>query len=451
MIVMNDINTKEMLTSISDTILKERGIFVTKDVFKNVGDEIYRHLNRPVVVSMNLKNFRYFNLIYGEKNGDILIEMMSDFFIKKTEGCVMGGFTYIDHLIMVYEMPGLDEEAIKKRILEMTDGFLKTVESKFDLVRVHVDCGVCIVEGTETSFYDLQENARFARRSIHETYQSTVAVYSPEMREKTVVEAGIIPSFEWAIKNNGIKIYLQPKFNVETGEYVGAELLTRIYMADGRMLRPDIYIPILERSGLVAKLDSFALDSIIEHMKVWKEKGCDIKTISINLSRIELLDDYFVEELDKKIVESGLDKQYFEFELTETAFCESLGKVCECIVKLHNEGYRISMDDFGSGYNSLYLINTIPLDLVKFDRGFVVHSIGDERGRKVMGGMVNIFDSMDLEVLCEGVETEQDEELVKRCGCNIVQGFLYDMPLPVEEFEEKYIFNDPEKRFGRSR
>ena len=127
---MNDNITRDVLSDISDMILKERGIFVSKDVFKSVGDEIYRHLNGPVVVSMNLKNFRYFNLIYGEKNGDVLIEMMSDFFIKQTKGCVMGGFTYIDHLIMVYEMPGLDEEAIKEKLLGIVEDFIDKVEPR---------------------------------------------------------------------------------------------------------------------------------------------------------------------------------------------------------------------------------------------------------------------------------------------------------------------------------
>ena len=136
---------------------------------------------------------------------------------------------------------------------------------------------------------------------------------------------------------------------------------------------------------------------------------------------------------------SGVPKQFIEFELTETVFCENLDYIIEQIKRLRSMGFRISMDDFGSGYNSLDVIGMVPADVIKFDRSFVLHSLKTETGREVMRSLMSMFQRIDFEVLCEGIETTEEEQLVRECGCNQIQGYLHDRPLDVREFTEKYV------------
>lgn len=174
-------------------------------------------------------------------------------------------------------------------------------------------------------------------------------------------------------------------------------------------------------------------------MKKWKKKGKKLMTVSINLSRVDFNVPGFIEDIDKKIEEADLPKSAFEFELTETVFCENLKEIIEKINDMRAKGYKISMDDFGSGFNSLYVLGMVPIDIIKFDRGFVLNSLTNKKGFAIMSSLVNTFNSTDFDIICEGVETREEEQLVKETGCNVIQGYLHDKPLPIREFENKYL------------
>ena len=161
--------------------------------------------------------------------------------------------------------------------------------------------------------------------------------------------------------------------------------------------------------------------------------------VSVNLSRLDFLEEGFLDEIIRDIDQAGIPKQFIEFELTETVFCENLDEVIRQIERLRALGFRISMDDFGSGYNSLDVIGMVPADVIKFDRSFVLHSLKSKTGQEVMRSLMEMFQRIDFEVLCEGIETKDEEALVYACGCNQIQGYLHDKPLDVHVFEEKYL------------
>lgn len=412
---------------------------VSSKEFRKKGHEVVKSMDKVMFVTINLKNFKYFNQVYGVTMGDVILEELKNHFCTGFDACKLAAFTYADHISMLIEEMDIEQENKEEFIKDYCSIFTEKIYKNYPLARIHLNCGVYFVNDKDEDFEDMQDKARYARKSINDTYSDEIAVYNDELRDKSIREAGVVPMFEYAMENNTIQLYLQPKFTIDTQTMVGAEALSRIIDKDGNIISPGVYIPILEKTSLISKLDMRMIDLIIDKMTEWKNEHKKLIKVSINLSRIDFLIDGFIDEIDRKIEESGIPKEYFEFELTETVFCENLNGIIEQINIMRSHGYKISMDDFGSGYNSLYILGIVPIDVIKFDRGFVLNSLFNEKGFKIMSNLINTFCSTKFDVVCEGVETREEEELVKKTGCNVIQGFLHDRPIPASLFESKYL------------
>lgn len=414
------------------------GSMITLKEFKKQGNELMGTMQAPILLSLNLKNFKYFNQIYGEDEGDKVLEHMKEHFCYSLTCCIMSAMSYVDHMCCLVEAGGIEDA--RETIKELVRNFVDETGNDYPLAKLHLDVGVYVVDKPEDeNFADALDNARYARRSINSDYRSSIAIYKVAMRKEIEDAARVIPVFEYALEHRTIELYFQPKFAIDSKQLIGAELLSRIFDQDGNILMPSLYIPILEESGLISHLDEYIIDELIVQMLRWEKEGWDYPVISVNLSRVDFLEPGMIERIDRKITEAGLPKDKLEFELTETTFCENFEEIVEKIEWMRNQKYRISMDDFGTGYNCLDVLGTVPVDVVKFDRAFVVHSLKNPKGIKLMEGLIQMFQHIDFDVICEGVETAFEEELVYRCGCNAVQGFLYDKPIRQQDFETKYL------------
>ena len=180
---------------------------------------------------------------------------------------------------------------------------------------------------------------------------------------------------------------------------------------------------------------------LVKLLAKWKNDGMKIFPVSVNLSRYDLMDEEYLDSLNKLVEDAGVDKKYIEFELTESVLVQDLDNIVKKLNRLREQGYRVALDDFGSGYNSLYMLGQIPANTIKFDRGFVLHSIDNEMGEVVLKNLIKTFKEISFEVLCEGVETEEEKEKILACCCEIIQGYLYDKPLNIIEFENKYVYD----------
>lgn len=413
--------------------------FVSLKDFRIMGQQLMASMNKVIFITINLKNFKYFNQTYGFSAGDEILEHMKEHFCLQSKSCKLATFTYIDHLAGLIEEDDIDADDKLEYIKNVGMRFVDEINEKYPLAKMHLNCGVYFVEDKTEDIEDIHDKARYARKSINDTYNNFIAVYTDEIGKRAVEEAGVIPLFEYALENNTIELYLQPKFTIDTQKLVGAEALSRIVDMNGNIVPPGVYIPVLEKSGLISELDKRMIELLIQRMKEWKKKGKKFMTVSINLSRVDFNVPGFIEDIDKKIEEADLPKSAFEFELTETVFCENLKEIIEKINDMRAKGYKISMDDFGSGFNSLYVLGMVPIDIIKFDRGFVLNSLTNKKGFAIMSSLVNTFNSTDFDIICEGVETREEEQLVKETGCNVIQGYLHDKPLPIREFENKYL------------
>ena len=395
--------------------------------------------NRYILMSGNISNFKYINNIYGYEQGDYLLKSVADFFMSDAENCIVGCRMHSDRFLSLVRMDESDEKEVMETVEQLVSRFVDLISPEFPLANIHLNCGAYIIGKDDTNVSEIVDKAEMARKSAKDNYLTSLVFYNEKIEEKAKMEREMIPMFERALKDNRILVYLQPKVAIESGLVIGAEALVRMLDDDGKIVPPMSFIPILERTGMIIKLDFCVLDQVCALIRKWIDNGITPIRISVNLSRFDFQEDGSWEQMLKKIKDFDIPREYLEFEVTETIFYDDVEFIINKLRQLRAKGHKVSMDDFGSGYSSLNTVGLMPIDIIKFDRGFVQNSISNQKGLEIMSGLVDIFNKINLEVICEGVETEEEEKTIQQCGCDYVQGYYHDRPLPIAEFEGKYM------------
>lgn len=410
------------------------------DDFKEAaGKVLQEEENEYVLVSLNISNFKYINDMYGYELGDKLLKHVAEFFHFKNPNSRLASRMHADRFLVMTAVNGLTEEEICGRLHKRHVDFTKAMERLYPMTMIHINAGACPMEKNAGSISELVDKAELARKSISDSYVENIAFYNERLADIKEVERRVIPVFEKAIKHDRVLVYLQPKFSIDTQEIVGAEALVRLMDTDGKIMSPNIFIPVLERAGMISDLDSYVVEKVYKLIETWINRGIEPIPISVNLSKLDFKYDAKWVKTQKTLQGSSIPKKYVEFEVTETVFFGDLEFITSKIGTIQKRGYKVSMDDFGAGYSSLNTVGVLPIDIVKFDRGFVQNSINTRKGLEIMTGLIEIFRRIGLEVICEGVETREEEQLIASCGCNLVQGYVHDCPIPIDEFERKYM------------
>lgn len=243
--------------------------------------------------------------------------------------------------------------------------------------------------------------------------------------------------FEDAIIEEEFLVYYQPKVDTDTYRLKGAEALCR-WKHKGEMVLPYKFIPVFEKNGSICILDYYMLDHVCRDIRRWLDEGREAVRVSVNLSREHIVNPNLVEHIINIIDKRGVPHEYIEIEITETSTEVDYVELKSIVNAFHDAGIHTSVDDFGVGYSSMNLLIEFPWDMVKIDRSFVPLGTGDEEDKKrfiMMRAIVNMADELDIECIAEGVETLEQMLILKSHGCSLIQGYLFDKPLPVEEFE----------------
>lgn len=409
------------------------------DFKEEVGKVIAEHNQRFMLLSGNVSNFKYINNIYGYEQGDKLLKSIADFFISDFDDCIVGCRMHSDRFLALVKIDDDSEEQVGNDLQKLISKFIEMITPDFPLANIHLNCGAYIIRPEDENVSEIVDKAEMVRKSAKDNYLTSLVFYNEKIEEKARMEREMIPMFERALKDNRILVYLQPKVAIESGLVIGAEALVRMLDDDGKIVPPMSFIPILERTGMIIQLDFCVLDQVCALIRKWMDNGIIPIRISVNLSRFDFQEDGSWEQMLKKIKDFDISREYLEFEVTETIFYDDVEFIINKLRQLRAKGHKVSMDDFGSGYSSLNTVGLMPIDIIKFDRGFVQNSINNQKGLEIMSGLVDIFNKINLEVICEGVETEEEEKTIQQCGCDYVQGYYHDKPLPIEVFEGKYM------------
>lgn len=263
--------------------------------------------------------------------------------------------------------------------------------------------------------------------------------FSNEILKSVMKEKEILADFDKAMNNKEFEVYFQPKVDVNTRKLVGAESLVR-WNHDGMILMPEKFIPSLEKSGHIRRLSFYVLESVCETFYKWKNEGKNLVRVSVNFSRSNLYNQYLVRDIVNILNKYDIDRKYIEIEFTESENYEDYEVMSEVIAQLHGAGISASIDDFGKGYSSLNMLKKTGFDRLKIDKAFVPLQ-GDYPGKSkdilVFESIVKLARDLDMETITEGVENESQLEYLRNAGCNIVQGYVFDKPLKLEDFEKR--------------
>ncbi len=393
-------------------------------------------LGGKVAFHIDLHNFTIVNQEIGRENGDVVMRKYYDL-LSDTIGDTgiiirLGGDKFI----------GVFDKTLQDDVFRIFSGAHIAYDvSGEQRVIVSVAAGVYAlpVPYMMKSYGDIMDKIMLAGNVAKRHEGERIVVYGEKMKAESDHIKQIQAAFPGAIKREEFIIHYQPKVDIGTRQIVGAEALCRWQM-DGKVIPPDDFIPILELNTFVSDLDFYVLDHVCRDMVRWLNEGRQPVRVSVNFSRKHLIDIDLTDHILSIINKYNIPHDLIEIELTETTSDAMFSDLRRIVSGLQKENVKTAVDDFGVGYSSLNLIRDIPWDVLKIDKSFVPETEDDNNISNVMfRHLISLAHDMGLECVVEGVETDEQLRILKKNNCQIAQGFLFDHPLPVEEFEERLI------------
>lgn len=397
--------------------------------------------NDYAYVTFDVDNFKYINEMFGYEYGnDVLMHMAKTVkaFIKPGELCAR---ISADNFAMLLHDPGKKKD-LEERINAL---FQQILESRIDgkdleVCALSFSCGVFRIT-EKMDINTVRANANMARTESKKSVVDEIVFYDEKLKNRRVEEKELEYEAEQALVNKEFLVYFQPKYDVETEKIIGAEALVRWNHPVRGMLSPGWFVPLFEANGFITEVDLYVLNCVCELLKGWKANGIPLICISVNLSRVHLYEADLVERLTEVVKQHEIPPEYIEFELTESAFYDGTDSLLRIMSEIKKAGFRLSMDDFGSGYSSLNLLRRLPVDVLKLDKVFLDDYGVEEdenRGRQIVRHVISMAKDLEMNVLAEGVETKDQKEFLQNANCDMIQGYYYARPMPVKEFELLY-------------
>lgn len=301
-----------------------------------------------------------------------------------------------------------------------------------------------ITAGIGIAFYpkDAQDgeslfrNAYSAMQKAKRTGRDIYQLYDQSMNAKLIDQLNLDSSMHYALDNNEFLIHYQPQINAETGEVIGCEALLRWKNPELGIVSPAKFIPVAEANGLIMPIGEWVLRTACRQNKLWQKTGYKPITVSVNISAVQLMQESFIDLISDILNETQLFPEYLELEITESIAAENSEFICPILNKLKGMGIRIALDDFGTGYSSLNYIKNFPINNLKIDKSFISDLGYNPKNAAIVSTILAIGHNLGIKVTAEGVETEEQYDILKKQNCDIIQGYLFSKPLPGEEFEK---------------
>lgn len=388
------------------------------------------------LIYSDFSNFQFLNETYGYVTGDkILIDFA--YFLKEncSHGVLYSRVTG-DHFISMHECKeGVD---LAGQYVQVCNAFCDKVNKKYNLCNLILISGMSMIDDPKVKVAVYVDNANIARKTVKKNTVTGLCVFSEDMRLVSTRQMELAANMEKALEQGEFVMYLQPKVNLVEGTISGAEALVRWIKEDGTMVYPDEFIPLFEKNGFITKIDFEMLRQVLILQREQMQKGRKLLPISVNFSRRHQENPNYVEEVSRMMEEYQVPSEYVEIEVTESVFMDDFTVLNQNISKLKKTGVGIAIDDFGSGYSSLNVLSKVDADVIKLDRQFLLdmESDSEEVKKNFLNTLVLMIKQLGFTVLAEGVETPEQEEILKNTGCDYAQGYLYAKPMRTEEFLE---------------
>ena len=387
---------------------------------------------------LDLDNFRHANDALGHQAGDRLILQVVARLKSQLEAGDQLARLGSDEFALLINTHRAPERAewMAERITEvMAEPYWVDGESLL------IGCSLGIAHARANAGADpLMWHAHIAMQQAKSIQGCTFHVFNERINRNARSLADLESELRRALRRDELELHYQPRLDLATGHIVGLEALVRWRHAERGLLAPSEFVPLAEQSGLIVPLGYWVISRALRDMQALRERGLEPLHMAVNLSFRQFQDSQLLSTLSRLITERGVEAQWLEFELTETAVMRRSDLVKQTMDALGRLGVRFSLDDFGTGFSSFVHLNSLPIALLKIDKSFVGGMESREENRKLVHAMINLAHNLKLEVVAEGVETPEQLALLRDFGCDQVQGYFISKPLPLAELVDYLTF-----------
>ena len=384
--------------------------------------------DQGALLYMDLNGMKYFNHRNSFAEGDKLLIALANVLdqIFGRENCSHVGS---DRFVAC-----VDESELEEKLQQLFRDARQMNGGKTLPLRV----GIYTTEIENVPASTAYDRAKMACEAIPKSDVSRYNFYNHKLREAARRHQYLITNIDRAIAEKWIRVYYQPIVRAVNEKVCDEEALARWIDPVEGFLSPAEFIPQLERSGLIYKLDLYMLEQVLEKIKMGKVLGIDMVPNSINLSRVDFEACDIVEEIRKRVDAAGVSHDSITIELTESVIGSDFDFMKEQVARFRELGFPVWMDDFGSGYSSLDVLQRIQFDLIKFDMSFLRNLDEGENGKIILTEMMKLATSLGIDTVCEGVETEEQARFLQEIGCSKLQGYYYGKPSSLEHLLERH-------------
>ncbi len=409
------------------------GLLNRDQFYEDVHDMVNKyHDTTFYLICSNIKDFKFINEIFGmEKGNQVLIKQAKLMASNPSERTICARLMN-DRFALCLPREEFDEKRVADSIKELQREF------SGNSFHLHTYMGVYEIRDRDEAVSIMVDKANIAADTIKNNYDCCVAYYDEHLLEISIEQRRLLGEFEPALQKDEFAMYLQPQVNRD-GVAKGAEALVRWVHPSRGILTPYAFIDILENAGLIYKLDLYIWEKAAQKLAEWKEKGYGSYHISVNISTKDFYIIDIYETFTGLINKYGIAASNLHLEITETTLMTDFEKNMNIIHKLQEAGFRVEIDDFGSGYSSLNMLKDISADVLKIDMGFLRESENEVKGQDILESIITLASKIGMDVITEGVETKKQLDMLTMMGCHEFQGYYFSKPVPVSEFEEKYL------------
>ncbi len=391
--------------------------------------EICKNHKQYAVVQLRLEKYRNYCTAYGLKQGEMLLEEINNSLVN-----LLAKKEYVAHIEksdFALFLNYFEKDSLTVRVRNM----MNVLRERRGSQHLTFSAGICPVSSRTEDIEGILACAGVAVPHLLKM-QDEIVWFNDSMKEAQVWERRIEDDMEKALENREFQVYLQPKYSTKKEVLSAAEALVRWIHPSLGFISPGQFIPLFEKNGFILQLDDYMLTEISKLQANWASQGRKLVPISVNISRAHFAEENLAEHICAIVDEFNVPHEFIELELTESAFFDDKNVLLSTVRKLKASGFKVSMDDFGAGYSSLNSLKELPLDIIKLDAEFF-RSVDDiQRSNLIVSDTISLAKKLGMQIVAEGIETREQVDFLAKQDCDLIQGFYFSKPLPVEEFEK---------------
>lgn len=392
------------------------------------------------VVSLNIQDFSYAQDMLGELQSDEVLRTIANVIrAQDKQKLIMFCHHEMDQFFIIYKLK--DQAVLEEILLKLMSECLDKINETVSPIPLVLYAGVAFTHSSLTPD-KIVARAEFARKQISKTYIHAVRFYDENAYKKEAFLHSIEKSMRAALENEEFKLFLQPKIDLKTGKIYAAEALVRWISASDVIVYPNDFIPLFEQNGFCTELDLYMFDKACAHIRYYMDNGIEPIYYSINQTKLLIFQKGYTDKLRAIIAKYNIPPKYLVIEVLEDLATQNVVELNNHINELKSLGLSIALDDFGSGYSSLNVVAGLDIDEIKFDREFLMAEDQEQikKNHMILRVLSKLAKELGIRTVVEGVERNEDVEFLKTIDCDLAQGYYYDRPIPVDAFDEKYMF-----------